>query len=266
MKKIHICIIVLVLSAISVGCKSKNDDPSSPSATPNGNGDDVVTAPLSLHLHAYISETEVDGVFIYRNSDGRKIRLDTAQVYLSSIELVKFDGSIYQVKDVVILAKIGQEVYPIGAVPVGNYKSIRFQAGVTQADNAKVPSGNNVLNDKTMLFGGSATANNHVFVYCSGLIDTTAAKNAADDKMVDFRYKIGTNNQLKNVVMAEQKYAVAPNNTSFVHMYIDYAKLFSGVDLVNNVNLKVSTASDNEWPIATKVAANIPSMFKYENE
>lgn len=266
MKNLRIYGFVLLLSAFSLACKSSKDDPSSSSQTPNGNGADVVTAPLALHLHAYISDTEVDGAFVYQNSDGRKIRLDTAQVYLSNIELVKFDGSIYPVKDIVVLAKSNQEVYPIGEVPVGNYKSIRFQAGITQADNAKVPSGNNVLNDKSMLFDGLAAANNHVFMFCSGKIDTTVAKNAADDKMVDFKYKIGTNSHLKNVVMAEQRYAVAPKNTTYVHMYMDYAQLFTGIDLVNNANLKVNSVSDNELSIAVKVANNIPAMFKYENQ
>ena len=180
--------------------------------------------------------------------------------------MVKFDGSIYQVKDLVVLAKAGQEVYSIGEVPVGNYKSIRFQAGVSQADDAKVPSGNNVLNDKTMMYDGKTKANNHVFMFASGKIDTTVAKNAADDKMVDFTYKIGTNSNLKNVVMGNQNYSVSPNNTTYVHMYMDYAQLFTGIDLLNDANLSVSAISDNEWPIAAKVANNIPLMFKYENE
>jgi len=132
--------------------------------------------------------------------------------------------------------------------------------------NAKIPSGNNVLNDKSMLFGGLAQADNHVFMFCSGKIDTTAAKNATDDKLVDFKYKIGTNNQLKNVVMPVQNYAVSPNNTTYVHMYADYSKLFSGVNLVDDTNLEVNSIANNSSANAIKIANNIPSMFVYENE
>lgn len=256
----------MIVGIISISCKSKKDDSAVVPTNNGGTTNNDVTAPLALHLHTYISDTEVDGPFVYQNSEGRKILLDTAQVYLSNIELIKFDGSIYQVKNVVVLVKAGQDVYPIGEVPVGNYKSIRFQVGVTQADNAKVPSGVNVLNDKTMLYGGQSIANNHVFMFCSGKIDTTVAKNATDDKMVSFKYKIGTDNQLKNVVMPVQNYSVSPNNTTYVHMQIDYARLFTGVDLLNSSNLLVTASSDNSWPIAIQVANNLPSMFLYENE
>ena len=82
MKKIRIDILILLLSVISFACSSKKDDPSSPS---NVNTNNVVTAPLSLHLHTYISDTEIDGAFVYRTANGRKMLLDTAQIYLSNI-------------------------------------------------------------------------------------------------------------------------------------------------------------------------------------
>lgn len=270
----HTFIIALVL--LIVACKSKKEDsslpsPSSPTTPSNG----VVTAPLNLHLHTYIGENEVDGYnIVYQTTDGRKISLSMAQVFLSEIELVKFDGSIYAVKDTIILSDIAQQVYALGNVPVGNYRAVRFKAGIVPAINAKVPSGTGgPLNNQSMWFSTPAQANNYVFMHCSGKIDTTKAKTATDAEMVSFTYKIGTNPQLKQIVMPNQNFAVQPNATTYIHMLADYSVLFNGVDLKDKNNLNITAAGENSWPdngqawpIAVLVADNIVHLFRYENE
>jgi len=268
----HTLIIALVLFVVA--CKSPKEDATLPTpSTPTPNA--VATAPLNFHLHPYIGENEVDAYnIVYHTTDGRKMSLSMAQVFLSEIELVKFDGSIYAVKDTVLLAHIAQQVYSLGNVPVGNYRTIRFKAGIVPAVNAKVPSGTSgPLNNQSMWFSTPAQANNYVFMNCSGKIDTTKAKTSTDAEMVSFTYKIGANPQLKQIIMPNQTFAVQPNATTYVHMLADYSVLFNGVDLKNYNNMNITTSEQNAWPdngqawpIAVTVADNIVNLFRYENE
>ncbi len=262
----HLRILLLVL--LAAACKPSKEDPSSSANT-------VVTAPLNLHLHTYIGQNEVDGYnIIYHTDAGRKMSLSMAQVFLSDIELVKFDGSTYAVKDTIILANPSDQVYKLGNVPVGNYRTIRFKAGLLPAINAQVPSGTSgPLNNQSMWFTTTAQTGNYIFMNCSGKIDTTVAMNAADADMVPFVYKIGTDAQLKQIVMPNQTFTVQPNATGYVHMLADYSTLFNGVDLLDESNLAITTAAQNswpdngaQWPIAVTVADNIVNMFRYENE
>jgi len=252
----HIFILMLVL--VAGACKSTKDDPSSPANS-------VVTAPLNLHLHTYIGKEEVEEYnIVYHSEEGRAISLSMARVFLSDIELVKFDGSIYSIGDTVLLSEISEQVYHLGNVPVGNYKTIRFKAGLSPAVNAQIPAGTTgALNNKDMWFNSSAQANNYIFMQFTGQIDTSAT---LVNKMAPFTYKIGTNAQLKQIVMPNQNFSVQPNATSYIHMLADYSVLFKGIDLKDINNLSVTSAQQNSLPYAVTVADNIVHLFQYENE
>jgi hypothetical protein len=256
MKHIYI-IAAFICSIIVTGCKKNQSD------TPVS----VVMAPISLHFHTYIGDNEVELYnAVYRTEDGRKMSLSFAQLYISNIKLVKFDGTIYDVGDTILLTDIIDQVYGLGNVPVGNYKSIKFDIGLPGAVDGMVPSGTGKLNDPDMWFSSTAQANNYIFMYASGKIDTTAAKNAADADMTPFVYKIGTNNNVVHISMPNQTVSVQPNTMAYIHMEADYAALFQGLDLKNNANLTVATKADNSSSLAIDITANMADMVKYENE
>ena len=64
--------------------------------------------------------------------------------------------------------------------------------------------------------------------------------------------------------MPEQDFAVLANTKQYVHIIIDYNKFFNGVPLNQSANLNVSTAAANSTAIGNLVAANIVSLFHYE--
>ncbi|HSY62769.1 MAG TPA: MbnP family protein [Cytophaga sp.] len=250
-------IVTAVFSILFIGCKHNQSD------TPVT----VETAPISLHLHTYIGDNEVELYnAVYRTEDGRKMSLSFAQLYISNIRLVKFDGTIYNVGDTIVLTDINDQVYGLGNVPVGNYKSIKFDVGVPGAVNAQIPSGTGKLNTPAMWFSSTAQTNNYIFMNAVGKIDTTAAMNAADVDMVSFVYKIGTNSNVVHISMPNQNVSVQPGTMAYIHMVADYAELFNGLDLTNNDNLSIETAADNASSLAIDIAANMGNMFKYENE
>jgi len=226
----------------------------------------VPTGLLKLHLHTFIGEQEVDAYGIETPmADGRMISLNLAQMYLSDIQLVKLDGSFYNVPSNGELKVFESESVTIGNVAVGNYKSVRFKVGLLPSVNKLAPTVTgyaNLLNQLEMWFSSNAQPDGYVFLNFSGNIDTTASKTGA---FVPFEYKIGTDAHLVQVEMPQQNFSLLKDVVGYVHMKIDYAKLFEGIDLSNNENLHVKTTAENAKPVVKSFTKNIPNMFIYEN-
>ncbi len=259
MKTIKIIIACFITAAFFTLNSCKKDTPA------------VVTPPLAngtllFHLHTDVDTAEVpDYVTVNVMSSHRKILVTKAQLYISGIQLVKMDGSTYDVPGVIILKKQQEEVCTVGSVPAGNYKSVKFNVGLSTAVNSAVPAAaDSTLNQPAMWFGGTAQPSGFVFVNFQGTIDTTTAANGSISQMQPFSYKIGTNTNLKNVAMPVQNYTVSPNQVQYVHMIIDYNKLFNGIQLNVNSNLIMNTTTANAGTLGTMIANNIPLMFSYE--
>ncbi len=223
------------------------------------------TGTLSLHIHTNADSNEVGnyGDTVVMTS-GRKIAVTTAQLYLSNIKLIKTDGSVVDGPSTIVLVKQGTEVYTIGSVTAGNYKSVRFDVGLSDAVNGSTPSSSDViLNQPSMWFSSTAQPDGFVFVNFQGIIDTTDAMTGTD--LVPFTYKIGTTWHRITVTMPDQNYTVVPDQQMYIHMTADYAKLFDGVQLNVNSNLSITTVVENWGALATQIADNnISSMFDYE--
>ncbi len=221
---------------------------------------------LLFHLHTNVDTAEVpDYVTLNIMSSRRKIFVTKAQLYISGIQLVKVDGSLLDVPGVIVLKKLQAEVCSVGSVPSGNYQSVKFNVGLSPAVNGAVPAvSDSALNQPGMWFGASAQPSGFTFVNFEGSIDTAANANSSVAQMQPFSYKIGTNANLKNVVMPVQNFTVLPNQVQYVHMIIDYNKLFNGIQLNANSNLIMNTVTANGTALGTQIANNIPLMFKNE--
>lgn len=252
---------------ITVSACDKKNKENDPAPSDNG-GDNVPKGTLLLHLHNYLDETEVDGYnIVYTTSEGRKISLTKAQLYLSNFELIKLDGSTYTVPDKYILKLQENQVYQLGDVPVGNYRSIRFRVGLSPTLNASAPSASSsdILNRPDMWFGSTAQPDGYVFLHLAGKIDTTAAANAANADMAAFQYRIGTNAQYKQITMPNKNYTIVTNQVQYAHMYVDYVKLFDGINLTNEDNLMLVSPADNATSLGTKLGNNLSNIFLYED-
>jgi hypothetical protein len=250
--------IVACLSLIS--CKKKDTTTGSTTVTTPANGT------VMLHLHTNVDTNEV-GAYnqIYVMGGGRKISVALAQLYISGIQLVKIDGTTYDVTGLNILKVMEVEEYLLGSVPAGNYKSIRFNVGLSASTNTTTPASNDsTLNRPLMWFGAMAQPSGYVFVNFQGKIDTSSAAHNTNAQMQSFSYKIGTNTHVKNVILPDKNYSVIPSQVQFIHITIDYSKLFNGITLNNAANLDVNTVSDNAGSLGNQVANNIPAMFRYE--
>jgi len=261
-----IVLLVCCLSALLTSCKKKSEDISPDEE--NKEKENVPTGRLYMHLHNFIEDTEVDlyDVVYTSTSEGRKISLSMGQLYLSNIQLIKLDGSVYTVPNTIVLKEQEIETYLIGDVPVGNYKTIRFTVGLDANTNQKTPStdANDPLNKPDMWFSSTAQPKGYVFVNVQGKIDTTADASGTDAQMQPFIYKIGTAANLMQRTMPDQSYTIVKDQAQYCHLYIDYTKLFTGIPLSNPANLTVNSPSDNASGLAAAIVRNIPTMFFYE--
>jgi hypothetical protein len=249
--------VIIILGMLTVTACRKTVEPPQPEPE-KGN--------LYLHLHPYIDVAEVDdyNIVYTTTTEGRKISLTLAQYYVSNIQLVKSDGSLYPIPDTVKLKLQEVDTYFIAKVPSGNYKSIRFAVGLDPASNLRDPSASAILNRSEMWLGSSAQPDGYVFFNVQGTVDTSAAANGTIAQMQPFSYRIGTNANYKLVSMPDANYSVLPNQTQYVHLLVDYSKLFNGVQLNNAANLTVDSAADNATGLAATIRDNIPTMFSYE--
>ncbi len=261
MRIIYLLSVVLLMAA----CTKKNKA-QDPSPEEDGNGS-TAKGLLLMHLHNYVDDSEVDGYnIVYTTSEGRKVLLTRAQLYLSGFELVKLDGSLYPIPDKYILKTQENQVYQLGEVPVGNYKTIRFKVGLNPAVNASTPSNDatDILNKAEMWFTNTAQPDGYVFLHLAGKIDTTTAANAAVADMKPFQYRIGTNAQYRQVVIPDQNFSVLEGQAGYLHMYVNQARMFDGVQLNNEANLMLTTPSDNATGLGTILGNNMSNLFFYE--
>lgn len=226
---------------------------------------EVKTGTFMFHLHTYIDNEEVDLYNInYHTLGGRTISLNRAQLYITDIQLVGQDGSIYSFTGKKLIKVLEKATYEVGKVPVKTYKSLRFKVGLDAATGALsplTPSDSSILNRPEMWFSNSAQPDGYIYMNVEGKIDTSATLNKAP---VPFAYKIGTSKNYVQVTMPDKELVAEEDQTLFGHIIIDYSKLFNGIPLNQAENLSVTTPTANSTTLAAKIVNNIPSMFIYE--
>lgn len=218
-------------------------------------------------LH-FTSMVDTNTVFAYNSvytlTGGRKISVSMAQLYISNIELVKSDGSTYACTDSLFLKTQVVDEFHLGAIPEGDYTAVKFNVGISPWLNDSVPSlyvDSLRLSHSEMWLGTTAQPDGYVFVNFQGSIDTTDGANGAE--LIPFTYKLGTDANLKVVTLSKNFSSVNDQSTR-LNIVIDYAKLLNGLQLNEQTNLNVSTATDNAGALATQVSNNIPLMFRYQ--
>lgn len=219
---------------------------------------------LYLHLHTNIDVHEIDGYGIpYTDGYGRRMYLSLAQLYLSGIKAIRTDGSSVSLDSTIVLKTNGLEQYRIQQLPTGNYATLSFQVGLNNVINQTNPasySATSVLGMQNpgMWFG--STSQGYVFVNVQGGVDTTRMQNASLLRYQPFSYQLGTPDELKTITMPVRNFTISRGQSQEVHIVIDYAKLLQGVNLRTEA---IATPFSNPM-LATKIANNVPAMFRYD--
>lgn len=228
---------------------------------------DAGTGTFALHLHTYLDNNEVEDYnTIYITDSGRKISLELAQLYLSHIQLVKTDGTVFDVSGKKVLKVLEEDVYDLGDVPAGDYKSIRFHLGFDATDNkAAASSDAAVLDHPEMWFGAAPQPDGYVFLHVKGTIDPTADASGTVAQMQPFEYKFGTSANYIEVSLPEKTFTVVKGEEALEHLLFDYSAIFNGIDLTQSANLSVLTAAANATTPGTLFTSKLAAGFRYED-
>lgn len=214
-----------------------------------------------LHLHSNIDTNEIELGNIYRDADGRQIKLTTAQFYISNIRLKKTDGTYYTIDSTYILKTVAEEEYVAGNVPAGDYTTVSFDVGVDATANHSDPSSFPAANPLSLSgpdtwYGN--TAQGYIFMNIEGMVDTTASQMGVVDFPIS--YQIGSDDFLQTITMPDQPFTVVKDHSWTTHITCDYGIALQGIDF----KTEPSTTSYTAASVAAQIAANIAGMFSYE--
>ena len=234
---------------------------------------------LIFHFHTFAGNQEdTDSMQVYINQDNRNMRLYFSNIFISNIRLITSAGdTIAPLPDTVVLKHFDEETYPLGHVPAGNYKTVKFDVGlaakINHSNPASYPSSEpySLLNSAwvwpTSMWSGNTT-NGYNFVTIKGLIDTSASGKGVPTQ--PFLYKLGGDNTRTTILMPEQDFTVASGVPFTVHMTIDFGYFLHGLNpktqntcnFVSNPTL-AATIAKNMIPY-DKDGSAMPAMFRYE--
>lgn len=249
---IKLIVSILILSLL-VACKKKNEDPAP--VTPG-------VQSLTFRMTPKVGNDTLDFSSAFVTENNERYTLSMFRYYMSDISLIKTDGSEIKIENKVFLINPNTSDYILGDVPAGDYKALRFSVGLNNVQNHVDPTTfpiNHPLAIQSPAIHWSWNAG-YIFLMIEGSCDTTATN---IDPLTYGQYShpmffhIGMDPLLTKVEVANTSFSVTANQTNVVNIHSDINKLFKGIDLkTENASHTMGT-----MPLASKVAANIPSMF-----
>ena len=193
-----------------------------------------------------------------QSESGRMVKFTRAQMYLSGFSF-NGTGGAYEVSDSHLLIKPDVEDYNIGYLPIDNYSSFAFSAGVdsisNHSDPASFPSSSalSVNNIDHMHWGWNS---GYIFYVLEGLADTSAAMNG--DVNAPFIFHVGTDKHLVDLAFVHDVNSIAEGVT--VQMEVDWLKLLDGTNMVGDISSR-STHTSNNPALALLMAGNLEDAF-----
>ncbi len=242
-----------------------------PKATP-------APATMWFHLHTNIDTNEVDDTSaLYRDANGRRFGLKTAQFLISNVVLRNVNGTTYPIANAYVLKDIDSEQYLVGQVPAGTYNGVSFDVGLDNATNALQPYGFKTIGyvpNTTMWYGN--TTQGYMFMKIQGFADTTVAQNGTRANALPFSYEIGAEAGIGVIAMPTRGtgayssfpvYPVVAGGVVYVHLICDYGKLLNGIVFKPGATGFIGDTTDtyNINPtLSHAIVNNFNTMFRYE--
>jgi hypothetical protein len=261
-KSLFIAAIAIVL----VSCKKKKEEMPTPiliPATPIVPIDTTIkTQMLSLSIANMANGKPADFSSIFTTSTGVRYKIESLRYYISNIRLVKADGSELPIKDKYLLVNPAMVNYPLGAVPVGDYKGIRFGVGVdsaaNHADNTKYPTTHPLAMQSPSIYWSWKSG--YIFMMFEGNCDTTDTQTDVltyNQFSKSFFYHIGMDMLYSQVDLSTSAFSVG-NVPKEIKLEANLDNFFTNIDLKKE-NMTHSMGAGA--PLAIKAKGNIPTMF-----
>lgn len=174
--------------AVLSSCTKKEDSSSNPTPTPATNSVSLYFQPVAGTSTATIKYGLQNGRPAYVNANGDSIAINYTRYWVSAVEFVKTDGSVYRPDSSYHLIQQGTGLdtkleFEYKRVPAGTYSRVRFRIGVDSALNV---TGTNLMGDLAVGIGMNWNWNTgFIFLKQEGQFKDT------DGTMKDYKYHVG---------------------------------------------------------------------------
>jgi hypothetical protein len=284
MKKIitstqQLSIILFIGSAFAVAISFSSCHKSSNATITSGAGDSctflfhfhtqIIDSTIGGNADGYDSNTTGPGITNpwYTDGLGRRIELFVPQFFVSGIQLVNANGTIYNIANAVILKGLDSEDYYMGKAPAGTYVSANFKVGLVNADSTTPPSTLFITDGIPYpLESGMWNGSDYYGMKVTGAYDTSSAGNGTNP--VPFMFNMPNGITIAQTVSLPTRgttansypvFVASTGSTNYVHVLCDYGILLKGI-----VNLKTNNSTTTDPSLADSLAGNLTNMFRYE--
>jgi len=256
-------LMILMVASVALTSCSKDGciDPTALNYDPNAEQEDGSCVYVTQNLNFTFNSKLGAADFAFDTEalvNGRKVKFTQAQMYLSGFAFNGNSGQ-YTLTDPHLLLKADVSEYNLGNLPVGNYTTFSFSAGVDSASNHLDPAGfpsSSALssnNPDHMHWGWDP---GYIFFVLEGMVDTTANKDGAAN--APFIFHVGLDAFRVDMAFAKQVNSVADGIT--VEMDVDWLKLLDGTNMTGDVSTR-STHTSNNLGLASLMVSNVDGAF-----
>lgn len=265
MKKTSFFAAAAMVAALA-SCSENSSSPTQPSENKTGG--------IVFKMDAFVGNQDLVLGRNYTNAAGEQFSVDMFKYFISNIQLVRADGTVWTVPQdssyfLVDEENAASQRIAISAVPEGDYTAVRWVIGVDSMRNTKDVQ----FRTGALDVGGAAQGmywswnSGYIFVKLEG--SSPVLPSSAGGK---FRYHIGgfggysspTINNIRTVVIpfGSDRASVRSASTPEVHIIADIAKVFQGAGGTLSIaaNPVVMFA-----PYSLNISANYASMFEVDH-
>lgn len=237
------------------GCKDKDED--NEDTTPV-----ITTGTVKLQFGAEWQGAPYATPGVVLDNFGNQLRIDKFTSYLSTLALIKEDGTEHLLKDYSLIDFLETPTVQF-TVPKGNYTGIKFLVGVpadinTNTDPAQYPSSHvlSVAGSQGMFW---TWASGYIFTKLEGKADTTAT----DQPLLHpFSYHTGNDHYSKWVTLSKH-IDVQPNGQYSLDITADMNLIFSPADGIA-IDLSDVSGFHSPGPSMAAFVTNLSNAFTLE--
>ncbi|MBK0404906.1 hypothetical protein I5M27_18085 [Adhaeribacter sp. BT258] len=202
----------------------------------------------------------------YVNQHGDSVAVGSMLYFVSNVELLKADGSVYKVPDSYYLIentdqKVREKVI-LPNIPAGEYTRLRFMVGVDSLRNKSI---NNAVGDLTI--SNHMTwewSTGYMFLNLNGMYYNPASKT-----FEGLFYEIGKDYNSRTIELdfpaSTPKMLVNPEHSPKIHIHANVKTIFGGPNILDVKTEPRIDGTPQHAASSLKVADNYAAMFRIDH-
>lgn len=227
------------------------------------NKDEDDPAKVRMEFTATVGNQDYAPFTDYTYYNGEAFTINKVVFYISSIDLVKSNGSTERISDIEYVdlsdpVEPGKSVFTFNDIPSGDYTAIRFGIGVPSDMNAKTPADFGVEHPLAIESMYWDAWDSYIFSKTEGRIDTTG--NGETDQA--YLYHTGIDDLYRGLE-ATRDFELKGGEEKLIQFNLDVLKLFgSGNDYID-IKAKPMSHNPADLDIATEIMDNYVTALTF---